>query len=725
MTSPARRLIRVAPAIAASALIAGAVFATPFGAAATTPPPTPSTSVPAPAPTTATDDSSTPVALFLAAAGTGVVAPGADLTVTVEVTGSSSGGTISLALDDSALRSSSSLTSWLDGGEGGSLVTVATAPAPTGGGTVSITVPAVQLPAGLGGAHGLQATLDGAGATPVTARGTVVVDDGISSRADVTVIAPITSVASATGLIQPAALEAFTNDTGVLTRELDSVIGRPVTIAVDPRIIVSIRALGSTAPESAVAWLQRLESASNPVIPLSYGDSDLSGERQAGASSALQPTSFDYALDPADFTDVEPLIEPTATPASPTPTASPTPAAPSVPTLEQLTDWDYASTTIAWPRAGSVTAADLPFFAASGYSASIIDSQQLTPASGDAGEALQAVATTGSQTVFAADHAVSQAVQDAVAASTDTSRGQAVGELSAALALAAETGGGTPENPTPVLAVLDRAAMNLNSIDQVVSTVQALPWSAPGSLSELLQIAPTQTVSLVDAPQPDERVTRIANLLLGGQQIDSYSSVLSNPQLLSGRHRADLLTLLSNAWVANEGGWSVATDAFNEETATTLTSVQIVEGSDINLLSSSAPLPLTISNELPYPVSVIVHVTASNGRLLIDQNDVGVVVEANSRKSAQIPVTAVANGSVVLSFQLTSASGVLIANPSPVAVNVSADWETWGTVIFVVALVLLFGGGLARNILRRRKERRAAPDAAVAPPAPPAPEVTS
>ncbi|MCS5715868.1 DUF6049 family protein [Herbiconiux sp. CPCC 205716] len=706
MTSPARRLNRVAPAIAACALIAGAVFATPFGAAATTPDPSPSASA-VPVPTTATDASS-PVSLALAAGGNGVIAPGADLTVTVEVTGASAGGTVSLSIDDSALRTSSSLSSWLDGGEGGSLVALVTVPAPTGAGTVTLTVPAAQLPAGLGGAHGLEATLTTDGSDPVSTRSTVVVDDGITSRADVTVIAPITSVASSTGLIQPAALEAFTNDTGVLTRELDAVVGRPVTIAVDPRIIVSIRALGSTAPDSAVAWLQRLESASNPVIPLSYGDSDLSGERQAGASSALQPTSFDYALDPADFTDVDPLIEPTATPTTTAPaTTSPTPAAPTVPTLEQLTDWDYASTTIAWPRAGSVTAADLPFFAASGYSASIVDSQQLTPASGDAGEAVQAVATTGEHTVLAADHAVSEAIQDAVAATTDTARGQAVGELAASLALAAETGGGTAESPTPVLAVLDRAAMNLNSIDQVVSTVQALPWSAPGSLDDLLQRTPTQTVSLVDGPQSDERVTRIANLLLGGQQIDAYSSVLSNPQLLSGRHRADLLALLSNSWVANEGGWSVATDSFNEETATTLRGVQIVEGSDINLLSSSAPLPLTISNELPYAVSVIVHVTASNGRLLIDQNDVGVVVEANSRKSAQIPVTAVANGSVTLSFQLTSSSGVLIANPSPVAVNVSADWETWGTVIFVVALVLLFGGGLARNILRRRKERRA------------------
>ncbi|MFB2557156.1 DUF6049 family protein [Herbiconiux liangxiaofengii] len=706
MKPAARRLSRVAPAIAASALLAGAMLATPIGASATTF----SGATPAPAAPSAVDTATAGATVSVAPAANGVLTAGGDLTVSIELadTGGSGlgAGTVSLAIDRTELADSAGLTAWLDGSTPAAATPIATvassavsAPATS---TQQVVVPAAQLPQGLTGAHGLVATLTVDGADVASARSTVVIDDGsLTQRADVTVVAPITSVASSTGLIQAPALEAFTNDTGVLTRELDAVLGRPVTIAVDPRIIVSIRALGSTAPESAVAWLERLESASNPIIPLTYGDSDISGERQAGAPAVLQPTSFAYALDPADFTDVDDLIEPTAT-ASPTPTPSPTAATATTPTLEQLTAWNYTATSVAWPRAGSVTAADLPFFAASGYSTTIVDSQQVA-ATGNG--AVPAVATTGEQSLLVADHAVSQAVQDAVAAGSETGRGEAVAELSAALAVAASAAGGTAESPAPVLAVLDRAAMNLTSIDQVMGVIEGLPWSAPDSITTLLNTAPTTTVSIVDAPQSEERVARIAKLLGEAAQVDAFSSVLVEPALLSGRHRADLLALLSNSWVANEGGWSVTSDASGTDTAATLASVQIVEGSDINLLSSQAPLPLTISNELPYPVSVIVHVTASNGRLLIAQNDVGVTVEANSRKGAQIPVTAVANGSVVLSFQLTSTTGVLISNPSPVAVNVSADWETWGTVIGAGVLVLLFGAGLTRNILRRRRQR--------------------
>jgi flagellar biosynthesis/type III secretory pathway M-ring protein FliF/YscJ len=55
---------------------------------------------------------------------------------------------------------------------------------------------------------------------------------------------------------------------------------------------------------------------------------------------------------------------------------------------------------------------------------------------------------------------------------------------------------------------------------------------------------------------------------------------------------------------------------------------------------------------------------------------------------------------------------VLLSTPSPVVVNVSADWETWGTVIVAVLVVALFGFGIVRNILRRRKKRRSPdPDA--------------
>ncbi|WP_440709224.1 DUF6049 family protein [Herbiconiux sp. YIM B11900] len=764
MNSPARRFSRVAPATAARALIAGAalatlVFAAPLTAsAATTPMPTPE-----PAATAASDDPAAAattqapetggVALALSPAGNGVLTAGGDLALSVEIADpgpDAVGGTIAIGIRDTALEGASDYTAWLaDEGadEAADLTVVGTVDAgtvqPGGSHTVTLTIPAAALPFGTSGVYGISAELTDSGSSLATTRTTIVWNDGVSpapATAGVTVIAPITSVASATGLIQSASLEAFTSDTGVLTRELDAVIGKPVTIAVDPRIIVSIRSLGSSAPASAVGWLERLDAAPNPIIPLSYGDSDLSGEHQAGAGAVLQPTSFAYALKASNFTDVDDLIEPSATAQSTTadgsgsstasPTPTPTDAAASVPTLEQLTSWDYTASDIAWPRSGSVVTSDLPFFAESGLTTTILDSRQVvavdSTGAADPTATLNASATTGQQTVLVADHGVSTAIQDALAATTDARRGEAIAQLTGTLTLAAEnrTGGSTTDTgassstgPPTVLAVLDRSAMNFTSIDQVLSTIEALPWASPAPIQPLLDATPSQVVQVIDAPQSEERLATIRTLLAGGQSIDAFASILADPSVMTGEYRADLLALLSNNWVSNEGGWSVAAQTFGDATAKTLGSVQVVDGSNINMVANQANLPVTLSNELPYPVTVILHVTPSNGRLVVEKGDVEVTIEASSRKGAQIPLVAgVANGPVTLSFQLLSPTGVLLSTPSPVLVNVSADWETLGTVIFAALVVLVFGFGIVTNILRRRKQRRAESDGSAEPP---------
>ncbi len=732
---------RVAPAIAACALVAGALFATPAPSASQAAEPATAGGSGTTGLSTEVDLTGTSAAaptLTLAPANDGVAGPGSELQLAVEIANPSQGRTVdtplTVSLGDTPFDSVSTLGSWLDGSDGdgaapeltplASVASTAVSPGVTH--MVQLSVPAAQLDAALDGwgvyPVSVSATIDG---VTTVARSSIVWNDPASSApapADLTVIAPITTVASSTGLIQSAALEAFTSDTGVLTRELDAVIDQPVTIAVDPRIIVSIRALGSAAPDSAVAWLQRLDQASNPIIPLTFGDSDISGERQAGATQVLQPTSFSYALRGADFTDVDELIEPTSVPdagaviASP----SPTPAAASVPTLDQLLAWDYTSSTIAWPRGGTVVGDDLPVFASSGYERTIIDSEQLTatPQESDSGESgaadpapVAATARLGNQQVLVSDHVVSDALQDALSATTDMSRDAAYAALSASLAVAAEHGivpSGAPG--VKVLAVLDRETMNLSDLGDAMSVVGRAPWSQPSPLEALLTGAFEQPLTLTDSPQPAERIDSIAALLSDARGVDAFSSVLVDPSLLSGSQQANLLALLSNAWTTNTGGWNVAVDAARETTATTLGSVQIVDGSNINMVANQANLPVTLSNDLPYPVNVVVHVTPSNGRLVVEKSDIEVTIEANSRKGAQIPLEAgVANGPVTLSFQVLSPTGVLVSVPSPVLVNVSADWETWGTVIVAILLVLLFGFGLVRNILRRRKRNREAP----------------
>ena len=125
---------------------------------------------------------------------------------------------------------------------------------------------------------------------------------------------PITVPASAGGLIAADALAEYTSPAGTLTRQLDAVISRPVALGVDPRIIVSIRILGTEAPASATAWLQRLSTVSNETFSLSYADSDLTLATQAGSPGVLQPETFDFAIDPTRFAEAAATTPPSLLP---------------------------------------------------------------------------------------------------------------------------------------------------------------------------------------------------------------------------------------------------------------------------------------------------------------------------------------------------------------------------------------------------------------------------
>ena len=70
-----------------------------------------------------------------------------------------------------------------------------------------------------------------------------------------------------------------------------------------------------------------------------------------------------------------------------------------------------------------------------------------------------------------------------------------------------------------------------------------------------------------------------------------------------------------------------------------------------------------------------------------------------------VPVKAkLGNGQVVLSLRPVQPDRRPIGDPSSVTVDVHADWEGIGALIFGILLVLLFGFGIVRNILRRRSK---------------------
>ena len=236
---------------------------------------------------------------------------------------------------------------------------------------------------------------------------------------------PITVPESSGALIDAAALAQYTSPLGTLTRQLDAVIDRPVALGIDPRIVVSIRLLGSSAPENATAWLTRLLGASNDTFPLTYADSDITLATQAGSVSVIGPDDFDFAINPALFAAPGVAVTPSPAPtAGLTPTGDPTsttdpaipttPAIPPLPTSADLMAWPFSLTDIAWPLDATATASDLSVITGSGFTTTILSTGNLRRSDPGAG----AIADVNGARVLVSDDPASQALRTATSATT-------------------------------------------------------------------------------------------------------------------------------------------------------------------------------------------------------------------------------------------------------------------------------------------------------------------
>ncbi len=654
---------------------------------------------------------------------------GEDLIVTVTIKNGTADpiapGTIDLYLAERALTSRSALNNWLrpeKAGKPGDLMTSEAMKAPVQPDsteilTVSVPADSVGLTTGNAwGARGIAVTLTDNGDVKAQGRGTFVwYSNEKLTPVNVAVVMPITAPEQATGLIPGKALDTFTSPTGVLTRQLDGVVDRPVAIAIDPRIIVSIRILGSSAPPSAIAWLDQLTRAKNEIFPLSYADADLALQTQAGAASLIVPTSFDQAIDPALFTTPTATVTPTppatatappspsSTPApSATPTQPPGPVGGAAPTTEQLLAWDYTATDIGWPHEGSVAAADLPIFGADGLSTTILAGKNVSRSDSDITPNTAVALGDGAGTGLVMDDPLSQALRTAALSTSDDAWREAMAEVGSQLAVVSAEKPGTTRT---LLATLDRGwPPSAARLGQTLDALAALSWHAPATLTAA-RAATTTAVKFEGRTEPAERAELAKRLLAREAEVVAFSSALTAPLRVTAEHRLTVLSLLSNSWASQPGSWRDAVGTSLVDSSALLRSVSVSTKGPINVLGSKVDIPVTLDNTLGQAVTVRVQVVPSNGRLLVG-SDVESTIEAQSARTVLIPVTsAVGNGAVTLRVTLFTPAGTLIDEPALIPINVRADWEGLGSIIFAAAVVLFFGFGVWRNILRRRRDR--------------------
>lgn len=675
----ARRLLAT---LAAGALALGVALPSAAASAAT----------PEPSPTTTTVAS----ALSAAPGANGILRPGDPLSVVVTLSAGSSASAaipVALSIGSTSLGDDAALDRWLGGDASGqSLQQLATgtvdATASGAQSSITLTVPATD-PTLAGRGAGIYPVL--VSAAGLTAPSVVVVpSDGPTTP--IALVVPITAAPLTRGLLTGNELADLTAVDGALSAQLDAVDGTAATLAVDPAIPAAIRVLGSAAPPTAVAWLQRLLALPNDRFALQFGDADIAAQLQAGLSAPLGPTSLQSYMTAADFTGSSAAVPAVSTP-EPLPSASP--GQPSYPSLSTLLDIGSSTSNVFWPATGSAGPETVAALGALGTPEA--PARVLIASTSVSGGSRVAAATTAGISTPVYDAEVSRVLATAAGQNDATRRSASLAAAQAYLAVARSSAG-----DQPVLAVLDRGTdRSRGSLRATLGLLSSAPGFATSTLAEISGRSASE-ISLAAPAVDPTRAAEVGDLLSDEQSVDRFATILDQPELLTGRERAEMLQVINVSWTGDPARQAVADH--RSGTQTTLDSVGILS-SDFRLVSSSAPLRPWVRNDLPWPVTVVLDVSPNDARLRVqDRTTVEAQAAANTR--VEVPVEArIANGEVSVALQLYSPTDQPIGAPQRVDVEVRAEWESIGLIVIVVLVVGFLGLGVVRTVARRRRTR--------------------
>ncbi len=518
----------------------------------------------------------------------------------------------------------------------------------------------------------------------------------------------------------------------------------PVTLAVDPVLVeeLSLMAEGpydvagdedaGTGTEAAAAWLDRLRAvaADHPVVALSYGDVDADALQAAGLPAAVT-RSLPGAADgeagadrteadgtEADGTeggvegDVEGDVGGDGTngaDAVPTATAdSPGPAGAAL-LREEL--GVAPRTDLAWAAGGALRADTLDTLTDGGIQQVVLASDALTGGTtvlGLTGAAAARTTVTGGSgpvTALVADSGLS-----GLAGAGAQAGGVRVAEQRylAELVLLSQQPVADPAGQTVLVAPPRDVDPDPDGVAAMIADT-ALPGLRPASLADLAAGPVTDAgtpVHPADAPLLD--AAGLADVAAAaGLRDDLAGAVVDDPAAALAPTDAALARTGSAAWRDDPDGFRAAAAdlrSTTEELRRQVTLVAPVDGS-YSLASSDSPLVLTVQNDLPFAVRVLVDVrTRDNVGLTIGSLGAQEVAP-EQRTTLQVPTEVRQSGRFAVSAGLTTPGGGRLGDTVAIQVR-STAYGTISLSITIGAAVLLGLLFLRRGVLFVLRRRR-------------------
>jgi hypothetical protein len=255
----------------------------------------------------------------------------------------------------------------------------------------------------------------------------------------------------------------------------------------------------------------------------------------------------------------------------------------------------------------------------------------------------------------------------------------------------------------------------------MMADTAGLPWLRPGSTEGLAggpAAAAGDLVDPVDAQRLDP--AGLADVV-GAVALrnDLAGAVVGNADAALADHDAAIARATSAAWRADPEGFradAAALRAAIDSLRGRVTLLAPVNGT-YSLASTDAPLVLTVRNDLPFAVQVLLEVRTRGNRGL-SIGDIGATtLVPGERKTLQVPTQVRQSGGFAVTAELTTPSGALLGNPVHIQVKSTAYGSISLLITFGAAalLALLFLRRLVRFLRRRRRTTAAGDQPGTAP----------
>ncbi len=496
----------------------------------------------------------------------------------------------------------------------------------------------------------------------------------------------------------------------------------PVTVAVDPALVeeLSLMAEGpyavagregaGTGTEAAAAWLERLRAVADdhPVLALPYGDVDADALQAAGLPAAVLRSLPGAARPPDGTTDGTPGNGAGDGAPGAATEASPGPAGAAL--LRDALGVD-PGTDVAWAAGGYLRPDTLGTLRAGGVERVVVASSALT-----AGE--RALGFTGSgaaarTTVPGLDGPVDALVADSglsglVASAVATTGGPRVAEQRylAELVLLSQQPATDPAGQSVLVAPPRDVDPDPGTVAAMIAQT-AVPGLRAASLADLAAGPATDAGTLVQpadtAPLDPAGLADVAGA--AGLRDDLAGAVTATPATVLAPYDRALSRAAAVAWRDEPAAFVRVAADLRDTLAGLRQRVTLLAPADgtYSLASSNAPLVLTVQNDLPFAVRVLLEVRTRD-QVGLTIGDVGAqVVAPGERTILEVPTELRQSGRFAVTAGLTTPSGGPLGDEVAIQVR-STAYGTISLSITIGAAVLLGLLFLRRGVhfLRRR-----------------------